>query len=294
MIFLINFKEIRSKKFLIAFTVFYLFFASLSANAADESSNLTVDTTSKAEPKQDNYMYEKENKISEEEYMVEGDGSFPSLFVDWGFSMCGVNKNKELKTGFWGSRFLDFSLCYNLVIPGSHFAIGVGVGFSSRTLSFKKSDEEYYTLVRNKTDRNTESTSAKGALATKDDKDSSYSPSVRGSYLNIYYLDLIFLDVRFFANKLYPKDSFICSIGAKIGTILGSNAEIQYRQDSITKSQTTSDKLNLKDVHWGIQARAAWGRFGFVYEFLISDLFSRDNGPKIGLMQKAGIAIDLF
>lgn len=258
------------KKFsLLILTSSVLSFISLSANAADDSYELyTIET-------------------------IEGDGSFPSLFVDWGFSICGVNKNKELNTGFWGSRFLDVSLCYNLVIPDSHFAIGVGIGYSGRTLSFKKSDDEYHTLIRNKTERHTESALAKDTLAAKEDKGSEYIPSPKGSYLNLHYLGFI-LDMRFFVNKLYPKDSFICSIGTKIGTLVGSNTEIEYGQDRSTKNQTISDKLNLKDVQWGFQARAAWGRFGVVYEILIPDLFSRNSGPKIGVMQKVGLAIDLF
>jgi hypothetical protein len=286
-------KEMINKVSLSIFIYFVLFFKSLSASAVDSSSDSALEITAQAESKKDDYMYEKENLTSEEEYMIEGDGSFPSLFIDWGFSVCGVNKNKELNTGFWSSRFLDFSFCYNLVIPDSHFAIGVGMGYSNRTLSFKKFNKQYYTLTRNKKNRYTELVSAENALTTEDDQDSEYVPSLKGSYLNLHYLDFI-IDMRFFVNKLYPKDSFIFSIGAKVGTLIGHNTEIEYAQDSTTKSQKINDKFNLKDVHWGFQARAAWGRFGVLYEFLIPDLFSRYNGPKIGFMQKFGLAIDLF
>jgi len=242
--------------------------------------------------KNENKTTDDKDTKNDEYYDIEEDPSFPSLYVGYGANILGSNPNSEIKTSLWGSRFLDFSLCYNLVAPETRFAVSVGMGYSNGTLSFKPFNGDYYTLGRNKDTRYTEKTVAKSSLSTKGE---AYST---GSYINMHFINFL-IDLVLFADKIYHKDGFIFSLGGKIYVLTGSNVEVAYVEDSVTKTQSISEKLNLRTFNWGLKARVAWGRFGFVYEILFSDLFSKmDNGtlkgPKIEYMQKVGLSIDLF
>lgn len=243
-------------------------------------------------------IYKKDKIVAEDEYDTENDGSFPGLYVDYGFHIPGVNKNENIKNSFIGSRFFDITLCYNLVIPDSHFAVCVGMGYSNKTLSFEEKTigegdskvRQYYTLVsvkKGEKDSRVDIKDCKDSLSSKD------KASYNGSYLNLHFYNFI-MDFKFFVNKMYPKDSFIFSVGMKVGVLMSANTEIEYSQNSCSKTQILVDKSNLKKIAWGFQSRAAWGRFGIVYELIMSDLYNKNEGPKIGYLQKAGVSIDLF
>lgn len=231
----------------------------------------------------------------EDDIMLYGTPEFVSVYFDYGFNVIHKKKTENLPHSFFGSRFLDLAICYNLSPRNYNLAVVFGIGYSASTLSFKdkKGDNEYYTLIIKEDSDKTEIAEAKGYIAVKE----APIQKLFGSYLNKNDVFLL-IETKWFSNKFFPKDFFVCALGVKAYFLWTANTKIEYVQNFAKKSQTISDNINLEKLRYALYVRLSYRRVGLKYEFIFGNLFSKESnklkGPSFKGLHKASLFFELL
>ena len=211
--------------------------------------------------------------------------NYGSLVIDYGFSFLRA-RPQEMALDFWGSRFSNVYFYYNIRLGQSLFAISPGIGIGAEGYGFKKKDNKYYTLVRDK-DRHTAFQVAEQLFSEKSE--------ILQSSLDLRYVDFM-LEVRLSAHRKYPKESFFVALGGKVGMLWHTSTTVKYREDDQIKQQIAREFFNLNRTRWGMHARLGWGRFSLFYTQTLSNLFNKDRGPDKTTTKpySIGLSVDLF
>jgi hypothetical protein len=203
--------------------------------------------------------------------------NYGSLVIDSGLNFL-IDCPAEINSKDWRARFSNISLYYNIHLGHSHFTISPGIGLSFEGYRLQKD----HMLERNST-------------GTAFKKDSGSSDNVL-SALDVRYLDVCLLEMRFNANNKWPKESFFVAVGGKLGMLLKACTTVRYRQHEEIKERNNWETFNLSKVRYGLRARAGWGRFGLCYTCMLSSLFEEGKGPEKTTTKpwSLGVSIDLF
>ncbi len=213
--------------------------------------------------------------------------NYSSLFVDLGLNFLRGNLS-AMEPSLWHSRVANFYLAYNIRIKQSHFTVVPGIGLGYEGYSFKENNKEYYTLVRDQ-DRNTKLQAASDLLYQ------SKNNEIIQSNLNTRYVDLL-LEVRFNANRAYPKEGFSVAIGGKAGLLWSPSTRVAYQEDKQRKERIMVDTFNLNRTRYVVHAKLGWKRFSLFYAHTLSKLFDQEKGPEKTKTSpcNAGLSVDLF
>lgn len=215
---------------------------------------------------------------------------YGTLLIDWGFNFL-RDCPQEMQKRSLNVRSSAVYAYYNIRLGKSHFVISPGVGKGHETYRFSKQTENlgYNTLARDNS-RHT---------AFKDAREVLHNPTngikILRSGLNVSYWDFL-LELRFNANKKYPKEGFFAALGYKIGMLWNASTTIKYQEDNQTKRSVMKESFNLNKTRHGAHARLGWGRFSMFYKHTLSSLFNEKKGPKKTTTKPVtvGLSIDLF
>ncbi|MEM9416999.1 MAG: hypothetical protein AAF963_01450 [Bacteroidota bacterium] len=215
--------------------------------------------------------------------------NYGSLVIDWGFSFL-QDCPQAIDWYSLGSRFSNVAGYYNIRLGKSHFILSVGAGLEFDRYHFKQQEKtSYHTLVRkDEKDRHTAFQDARKLLPK--------SQEILQSTLDASYLDILIVELRFNANKKYPKEGFFAAIGGRLGKLLNPSTTIKYKEDDETKQRTLWESFNLESIRYGAHCRIGWGRISIFYNYIVSPLFQKDKGPgkTTTMPHKVGLSVDLF
>mmetsp|Transcript_9887 Transcript_9887/g.22834 ORF Transcript_9887/g.22834 Transcript_9887/m.22834 type:complete len:268 (+) Transcript_9887:2607-3410(+) len=218
--------------------------------------------------------------LSEVETKLEKSPNYGSLMIDWGFNFL-RSYPSEMRSTAWGARFVNIGLSYNIWLGHSHFTISPGTSLSFERFWLKNN----YTLKRDAKSRYT---------VFKEEKN---KKEIIASILDVRYLDILMLEIRFNANSKRPKESFFVALGGKVGIPWKTCITLEYKEDNEVKKCNHWETFNMNGLRYGAYTRLGWGRFGLCYTHLLSNLFNKDKGPVQTCKTQTsslGISIDLF
>lgn len=119
--------------------------------------------------------------------------------------------------------------------------------------------------------------------------------AIKGSKLAVNYLEIP-VEIRYRANKKYPKSSFFVSVGGKIGYMFNAHTKYKYKQEGEIKTSKFRSRFDLSDFRYGVEGRIGFGNFNVFYYQSLNTLFQKDKGPagNVSKPMMVGLSLTLF
>jgi hypothetical protein len=207
------------------------------------------------------------------------------LGIDLGFTQA-TGVPKEMKMDFWGSNYISPFYKYEFFIPKSNFSVLTGFSFGCERYRFN----DHVTIVNSK-DSNNKYTNKMVNL------DTMYTDrKIKKSILSVNYVEFP-LEFRFRSSYKYPKNSFIISVGGKLGFLIDAHTKFKYSQDGDNKKQKQKESFNINTLRYSLTGRIGYGSFNAFCNYSLNPLFEKGKEPVVGAEMipiTFGVSIALF
>lgn len=201
--------------------------------------------------------------------------NIPGVFiVDFGFNQA-INKPDTFRTGFWGSRTVNFYYQYSQRIGRSKFSFNPGIGLSLER--WKHSDA---TMLVDGTELvGTQPAPTQIEQFNPIDAELIYGQPANKSMFVTNYVEMP-IEFRFDTKPEDIARSFNVSLGGRVGVLYDAFTKVRYRNNGETVKVKDKYDHGLAPFRYGVYSRFGIGAFNLFCFYNLSPMFEKGKGPE--------------